>query len=1574
MKPDPIETRRNLATAEQGAAAASHGKPNSSDRADVLAEQSNLTSAQLLIWMGQKLAPGRPIYNMAMTFRFAGAVDADAFSQAFDRLVAQSDAMRTVITETDGVPQAAVRPSVESPLHIVDLAHEPDAEDASDAWVQQRCKQPFNLGRCLYDSALIRLSADAYIWYLNQHHLITDGWSKAATYQYMADLYAATLANSAEHAEPIPTFADYATFERKQRSAPSAERSRAYWQARTDPLDRPTQFYGCGPAETASQTVRVHRELGRDRTARLNALAEADPVRAFSHDLALSQVLQTVLFAYLYRIDGRASQCIGTPFHHRVKAAHRRIPGLFMEVFPSQVTIGNDETFLSLLGKVKVESQNSLRHARPGVGNTRMHHGYDVMLNFVNASFPPFNGLPVRCRWLHAHHGESRHRLQIQIHDFDQSGSLQLHFDVNEQALSTEARRWVGDHFIAMLDAFIADPNQRIDQANLLSDSERHAAITRFNDTAAEYARDRSVVELFEQSVAQYPHDHAVVCEGSAVTYFELNARAEAIARVLQSRDIGPGNVVAICAKRSIGLVASALGVLKAGAAYTPIDPKLPTERIGYMLDDSDAAATLIQTGLESALPQRLRDSAIFINHDATDLPDAVDTVYSSPLPIAPPQDLAYVIYTSGSSGFPKGVMVEHRNLVNYLSWAKRAYVGDSRPAMALYTSVSFDLTVTSLLLPLISGGQVVVYPEDDSGVDTAFLRVLDEDAVDLLKATPAHLSLLVGRDQNASRVRKLIVGGDALTRHVALRAQSVFGSQAEICNEYGPTEATVGCMIHRFNAATDADASVPIGVPADNCQIYLLDRNLNPVPTGVAGEMFICGDSVTRGYLNQPILTGKRFLECPFQHGHKMYRTGDLARRDSNGLVTFIGRTDHQVKVRGVRVEPGEIEAALATHPGIRECVVITIDAPRTEHHTDTRGADTGEKRLAAYFTATEPIPTSQLRTYLLDKLPDYMVPSYFTEVNQIPLSNSGKVDREALPVPSQQSATPDKDYKAPDTDVERLLAEIWARALGVDRVGRHDNFFDLGGDSIVNLQIVAGAHQVGLSITPSQVFEHATIAGLAGVAGEPTFAQAPQGQVTGDVLFAPIQRWWLDQAPPAAEHWNMVCTVELHEPVDADALERALVALMSHHDALRLEVNLAAARARQTITRNSGDVVLSRLDFSGMSAKDQDAAMESALSDAHQRMSLTDGRLVQAALVRLGPARRDRLLLAIHHIAVDGVSWQILLEDIESTYRLISKGSDPLLPRKTTSYQQWSNQLTQQVSRNTNAVKYWAHAVSQPDSGRIPVDTATAVPPTENSTQVESVSLTKDATAGLLCNTGTRARATAQDMILAAVTQALMRWVGRDRLTLDVEGHGRDDLAGAVNVSRTVGWFTAIYPVLIERPASSDRSAADSLLDATRSAIANVPDGGVGYGVLRYLNGEPALPEHAKPDALFNYLGELERLANGRTLFQLAAPLALSRGPENVRPYRIEINAWVFKGSLRINWSYSHEEYRRETILDVAKSSIDALRALIQAACDDQQRPAASDFPLAGLDAKQFSKLAQTLDDNDVVRDSQE
>ncbi|CAM5700605.1 amino acid adenylation domain-containing protein [Streptomyces canarius] len=900
----------------------------------------------------------------------------------------------------------------------------------------------------------------------------------------------------------------------------------------------------------------------------------------------------------------------------------------------------------------------------------------------------------------------------------------------------------------------------------------------------------------------------------------------------------------------------------------------------------------------------------------------------------------AYVIHTSGSTGRPKGVLVSHGSVLALTDWAAAEFTGRGLAHVVASTSLNFDVSVFEIFSPLLSGGCVEVVRD--------LLALAERPGpwrAGLLSAVPSALDRLLAEDAVRITADTVVLAGEGLPARTVRRVRdAVPGSQVR--NIYGPTEATVYATAFTCDPA-DPDRDPPIGRPLGGARAYVLDERMRPVPVGAPGELFLAGTGVARGYLRRPGLTASRFLPDPFgPPGGRMYRTGDLVRWTADGDLVYLGRGDDQVKVRGFRIELGEVEAALARHPAVAAAAARVVE-------------DAGHRRLVGYAVprgAALPDP-AELRAFLAHSLPDHLVPALVVPLERLPLGATGKLDRRALPAPRWAATATGEAGRPPRTEAERVLAGIWSQVLGVPEVGADDNYFTLGGDSVLGIQIVSAARRAGLDLTPRHLFSHQTLAELAAVAERSPHGEGPgaatavaeQGPVTGDAPLTPVQHWLLDTLTGDPAHFGQTVAYELATDPDEDLLRAALAAVLAHHDALRLRFEPGGDGRWRQHGSAPGDQA-PHLEVHRGTPPHEVADVLGAGFD------LAGGPLLRAALCRPDGGGRPVLLLAAHHLVVDAVSWRLILEDLDLAHRALRDGERPALGAKSTSFRDWSRRLAAHTEAGGFDAEL-AHWQGLDTSAVLPADHPGGANTVADEESV-TAGLDAEETRRLLQDVPDVYRTRVNDVLLCALGRVLARWTGRDRVAVTLEGHGREELFEDVDLARTVGWFTAMYPVALDVPRDAGTGTA---LKTVKENLRAVPHGGLGYGALRFLHptAGPGLP--ALPPVCFNYLGRQDGTpAPGGLLHAPHGGLTGGMDRSAERPYLLDVLGRVADDRLEFTWSYSREVHRRETVARLAAELADELRAIVRHCAEGGaggRTP--SDFPLAPLDQAAVDRL---------------
>ena len=1285
----------------------------------------------------------------------------------------------------------------------------------------------------------------------------------------------------------------------------------------------------------------------------------SDALTALSRQMG-SPLCITLLAAFqtlLHRYTGQENIVLRLAIASRRVSETNKLIGSFANTVVVRTNLSGDPTFEELLKQVRsiaprvYANQGTDFDERVGALESEREPLVRLEVQLRNRSHATLDLSDLKTEEFEFEDRTSRFDFSLDVHKKVERLNCLFEYDADLFDAST-IKRMLG-HFQILLEGIVANPDARLWELPLLTQAERHQLLVEWNNTHADYPKDSCIHELFEAQVERTPDAVAVVFEDQQLTYRQLNRRANQLAHYLRSLGVGPEVLVGILMERSLEMVIALYGILKAGGAYVPLDPEYPSERLVFMVGDTKVPVLLTQKHLVDKLPENQAQSIcldsgweVIARESDTNLGDGASA-----------DNPAYVIYTSGSTGQPKGVINTHRSICNRLLWMQDAYDLEAQDRVLQKTPFSFDVSVWEFFWPLLNGACLVV-ARPEGHRDNGYLRAtIIERNITTLHFVPSMLQAFLEEPGlgDCRSLKRVICSGEALS----LDLQKRFFSRhsAELHNLYGPTEAAVDVTYWACEPGGKRSI-VPIGRPVANTTIYILDYRLQPVPVGVPGELHIGGVQVARGYLNRPDLTAEKFIPDPFsdETGARLYKTGDLARYLPDGNIEFLGRMDGQVKIRGFRIELGEIEAVLGQHPAIQDTVAMARDAVG------------GDKRLVAYVVPkqTEAPTTSELRSFLKDKLPDFMMPSAFVILDAIPLTPNGKVDHKALPEANQ--ARPDLEgvFMAPRTPEEELLAGIWTEVLRLEQVGVHDNFFELGGDSILGLQIVARASEAGLRLTSRQIFQHPTVAELVMVADTTPPVRAQQQPVLGPVPLTPIQQWFFEQNLPDPHHWNQAMLLEVRQALDPPLLERVIQQLIAHHDALRLRFVLEEGGWQQVNAGVEGVVPFTQVDLSALSEDDQGRAIEAKATKLQASLNLSEGPLLRVALFDLGPSKPGRLLMVIHHLLVDGVSWRILLEDLQRAYQQLSRGEAIQLPPKTTSFQYWARRLTE-YAQSASLREELSHWLAGPRTkvSPIPVDYAGGAN-TESSASTVSVSLGAEETKALLQEIHQAYHTHINDVLLTALVQAFAQWTGSRNLLIDLEGHGREEIVKDVDLSRTVGWFTSIFPVLLDLGQASDPGDAVKLV---KEQLRGIPINGIGYGLLHYLSGDADIVETLqtlpRAEVSFNYLGQFDQVFLESSLIRQARE---SSGPEHslqgARPHLLYVMGHVIGGQLQLAWTYSKNIHRRSTIEQLASDYLEALRSnILHCQSPEAGGYTPSDFPEAKLTQKDLDKLCARI-----------
>ncbi len=1573
-----------------------------------------LSPMQQGIWFHTLYAPDAALYCVQLTCTLHGALDTEAFAHAWSQVIARHPILRTgFVGQARQEPAQVVYRRVELPLTEQDWRKLPPREQQArlDVFCQTDRVRSFDLATPpLMRLALLRVADDCYHLVWSHHHILLDGWCIPLLLQEVFTHY--TRVQSARvqpegtgpqiQLERSRPYRDYIRW-LKQQDLAAAER---FWRAQLSDLAAPTALVVDRAATAQDSSMSVSKERHANLPAATTAALQN---RARQHGLTLNTLLQGAWALLLSRYNGSEEVVFGVTVSGRptdLPGAETMI-GLFINTLPVRVSVPDDlplVEWLQLLQQQQAAIRDYEYSPLPQIHRwSAVPQGeplFESIVVFEN--YPVGDTLTREVAGLRITDVRSAEQTNYPLALVAAPGpelSLRLVYDTARfDAVTIERMMGHLQTLLAAMGEHLSTATYPVRRLPLLPTAEQQLLLREWAGVASAYPHGASVHELFAAQAAATPDAVALVFGDATLSYRELNERANGLAHHLQRLGVGLERPVGLCMERSLEMVIGTLAILKAGGAYLPLDPTYPAERLAFMLADAQPGVVLSQPGTQAAVTAALAaaqmpgvttlalDSDMLASDELDSDKLLAQRSADNPVSAAGAENLAYIMYTSGSTGRPKGTCIRHRSVVRLVKETNFAKLGADEVWLQ-FAPISFDAATLELWGSLLNGGKLVLFPPHTPAL-AELGEIIRREGVTSLWLTAGLFHLMVDeRLEDLRGVRQLLAGGDVLSVPHVRKVLTELPA-CTLINGYGPTENTTFTCCHPMTTVDAVGNSVSIGKPIANTEVYILDRQLRPVPVGVAGELYVGGAGLARAYLHRAALTAERFVPHPYstEAGARLYRTGDLVRWLADGTIEFLGRGDTQVKVRGFRIELGEIETALVSHPAIRAGVVVA------------RGNNGGGKQLVAYTVAErEPAPSAgELRQHLQGTLPDYMVPALFVMLDALPLNANGKVDRQALPAP-EEAQTDDETYIAPRTPTEEQLATIWSQVLGVERVGIYDSFFELGGDSILSIQVIGKAGQQGLRLTPRQLFQHPTIAELASMAATMPAVQAEQGPITGPVPLTPIQHWFFAQDLPTPHHFNQTLLFAVDEPLDPQLLEVALQHLLLHHDALRLRFAQDATGWQQVNAASDEMSIFTQVDLASLPEAEQPAAIERHATSLQQSLDLRNGPLLRVALFDRGGGQSGRLLFVIHHLAVDGVSWRILLSDLAMLYGQLVHGKPTRLLPKTTSYQQWAQQLNRHAARATIQAQAsdWVALLQRP-TGPLPSDfPAGRQANTAESSATVTASLTVDETHALLHEVPEVYHTRIEDLLLTAVVQLFAEWKGEPGLLINLEGHGRESLAedggeAEIDLSRTVGWFTTIYPVYLSTGSQREPGRA---LKAIKEQLRAIPDKGMSYALLRYLADNSQASESQasesqasesqasesqasesqansslrqlrmlpEPEISFNYLGQLDQaLPSELPLALVDEPVGPAQDPKGLRPHLLDISGRVVNGQLQIAWTYSRNLHRESTITQLAQRLLNELRKLIShCQTTDEGGYTTSDFPLASLDQAQLDRV---------------
>ncbi len=1523
-------------------------------------ESYPLSSGQYRLWIIQNMDQNSSAYNMPAQLFLDDSYDVAILEKAIIATVARHEILRTIFkTNNEGDIRQWILPIEEVQLGIksIDYQNETDKYQKAQDYFNADKNIPFDLEKGpLFRVAFLKLSESEYVFYYNMHHIISDGWSSNVITQNILTFYEHIKAGKSLDLPALPIqYKDYAYWQKEQLVTPSYESYRTYWKAQFSGelplLDLPT-----------NKTRPLYKtDNGRHLKANLSPVIAQKLIGVFQKNGgSLFMGLLAVMKLILYKYSGEKDIIIGSPIAGRDHKDLEEQIGFYVNTIAIRNKINPEQTFLEFFKQVKETTLNAYKHQaypfdeliqeldlKRDVSRNPL---FDISLAIENAEiasvehgrFSQETGKVIDL-------GPTNAKFDIIFKVQKMGDGMSLNIIYNTDVYELDFMEQFTTHFVQFLMNVGEKGNTKIGDLEIITTTEKTQLLEGFNKTNKAYPKEKTILDFFNENVANHATKTAITFENTSLSFAELDKKSNQLANLLISKGLKKGSYIPLCLDRSLEMVIGILGVLKIGGVYVPLGTDYPEKRINFILNEIEATCILSTT---ATLDKYQLNEGIEII-DLTNENLASEATTNPSIAITPEND-AYVIYTSGTTGTPKGVINGHKGLLNRLLWMKDDVAIDNTSVLVQKTPYTFDVSVWELLMFPITGSQLVI-AKPEGHKDPFYLQeLLQQKEVSIVHFVPSMLSAFLESYTEGTfpNLKHVVCSGEALSTHIATTFKMRL-PEVRLHNYYGPTEAAIDVTAIDLTAI-DTTTNVTIGYPVANTQIYIVDNKFNPQPIGVYGELLIGGVQVSKGYLNREELTREKFIQNPFNSSETVYRTGDLACWNTDGSLNFKGRMDDQVKIRGYRIELGEIEQVILDIEEINAAVVVV-------HKTET-----GDE-LVAYVVATTEIDRKAVQDALMKKLPDYMVPRLYMQIDEIPLNANGKTDKKKLPLPNELAAIKET-YVAPTTEEEKIVVEILTNILKKETIGIKDDFYNMGGDSIKSIQIVSKLKQQGYSIKVEEILRNPVVEDVARLLRKEVRA-IDQSMVEGEALLTPVQKKFFSEMK-VPSHFNQSVVLKSNAAVHLETLEKVLQELTVHHDTLRMRFRKEDGAWKQY---NENDAAIN-FEITSYDLQGKENALEEMglIGDTLQTsFDLENGPLCKVGVFKLDDG--DRLVLVVHHLVIDGVSWRILLEDLTTLYTAYRTKETVQLPLKTDSFQHWAS-LQQEYANSTKISKeqkYWTTECTKdiPDF-YVELDKEVTTPSIK---KTASIQLEKSITQAIKTKIHTVYHTEVNDILITGLGLALKEVFGQEKCVIEMEGHGREDIIDNVDVGRTLGWFTTMYPYVLEVPFSDAERQLVHIKDSLRS----IPNKGIGYGILKYLSNS-SLPA-IQPAILFNYLGDFGESVGDSTpqnntaaVFEYASEYAgNSVHPDNQWNIHLEVSGMIVADQLNLSIGYDNTAYsteKIETLLQAYKNHITKLVDVL--VVEKNEYTTASDLTYTGLSYDTLQSLNEEGNVEDIYR----
>ncbi|MDP4143547.1 MAG: amino acid adenylation domain-containing protein [Bacillota bacterium] len=1449
-------------------------------------------------------------YFQQLSFSLEADLDIDAFEKSLNKVIERYDVFRSIfIYEKVEEPKQVVLAERKARIYYEDISQMKFEERVLflDEFKEKDKEKGFDISKdLLMRVSIIRLGVNDYQVVWSHHHIIMDGWCLGVVLKDFISIYRTIKYGDELKLAKGYQYVDYINWLVKQ----DKNYAEQYWKSYLEDYDNDislqqkvkTKIYEYAKKE-------IHFTINKELTSKV-----VDVCR--KNNVTLNNVFQAIWAILLQKYNNVDDVVFGAVVSGRNAPIDgiEKMVGLFINTIPIRVKCDGNLSFKNLLEKVRDNYNKSIKYDFMSLA--QIQNTCNLKQSLISNLFI-FENYPARDIM---NKGDNYKIKDVQSfeqtnYDFNiviiPSDEIYIKLKYNSLVYDDKVVETIKNHILEIINCICSNSEICLKDIRMLTDNEYKQLVYKFNLNEMEYPINATIHELFEEQVVKTPDNAAVVYKNDAITYKELNEKANSVARVLRDMGVKRDTIVALVTERSIEMIIGILAVLKAGGAYLPIDSQYPNERVNYMLNDSKAKMLITNTDIKDISFNGnivdLRDNAIF-DKDKSNLEN-----------INLAKDLAYIIYTSGTTGKPKGVMIENRSVINLsINLYKKIYQKyKSKLNVALLSPYVFDASVKQIFPCVLFGQTLVIIPEEERLNGEKLVNYYVEHSIDISDGTPAHLSIiqdiLLDKDIEFP-TKQFVIGGEELSIDLVRKIFNIYQNKSlKITNVYGPTECCdVSTMYDIDNQELEKLSIIPIGKNLENVQIYILDKQLNPVPFGTPGEIYISGDGLSRGYLNHLELTEDRFINNPFIDGAKMYRTGDLGKRASNGDIEYLGRIDHQVKIRGFRIELGEIEKQILSYTGIKETVVICGE----NNH--------GSKYIAAFLISNGNLNVNELRKYLSKSLPNYMIPTYIMEVDKFPVTHNGKINKNEL---IEKIRTEQVQYVSPRNRLEEIVASVWKEVLHVDKVGICDDFFALGGDdnSVLRAAMELQKHNIVLNVSDLRLYP--TIEKL-GKHIKHIKSNACQQTVTGDVELTPIQKDFFERKLSNKDRWNQAFSLFKKDGFDEVIVKNVFGKIIEHHDALRMRYTIMDDRV---IQHNDGiEEDLFTLDIYNLrNSNNVYESIEEAANKLHGEIRLDKGPLVKLGLFRT--IEGDHLLIIIHHLVIDGVSWRIILEDFATGYKQLLNNQSISFPEKTDSFKHWAKQLKEysNTEKALQEINYWK-SVNKASVNVLKKDNLVTDRKFKD-VRIKELIIAKEETTNLLKNVHRAYGTQTNEILLSILGLALKEWNGFERVLINLEGHGREEIIENVNIKRTVGWFTSFYPVDLDM---NEAKPLEKYISGIKDSLRKVPNKGIGYGVLKYMSEleyEDKISFQFKPEINFNYLGQFGEEVSTDIFTLSDAPIGNCVDIEDKTQYALNIICKVIDKQLAVSFRYDCTEFNDSNITKLKEIFYEKLKEVI-------------------------------------------